>query len=599
MNYRKDIQILRGISVLLVVFFHLGFSGFHSGFLAVDVFFVISGYLIAVMYDPAKKADFFIKRAKRLLPAYFAVLIITLLLSIVITTPNEYAQVSEQAIFATLFSSNIGFWLENSYFDKAAFKPLLHFWSLGVEIQFYLLVPFLYWIFKKVKFSYLLILVASAFLCFFVVCISPKTSFFWMPLRLWEFLIGYGVAKYIYKGQNSRTEIWSWMGAASLLGVICIPLIPVDGAALSFKSGHPGLMALIISLFTAVTLSFGLPKKIEENPLFNFLEKIGGYSYSIYLAHFPVIVLFLYKPFSGTVLEAENLTQIISLVTLVIGASFLLFKFVERPFREKKSSLIWGFSAIASVLLIYPLGMFAQKVIVPEKDMLVYQAWLDRSTYRCGKLARIFNPGAVTCEITSQLTAPSHRILLVGNSHADSIKSTFASVAHSRNVAVYFIVENNPLMIGGMTPHELIAEAHAKNIDNIVLHYSPNSIENKTIIQLLALSKIENIKISLIMPVPVWDKHVPMTILESRHGATTLPTRNLNSYLKNNISLIDAVSNIKDDNFKVYQVADVFCQSTCLLMSESGKPLYFDAGHLTLTGSEMLKGVFNKLLVNL
>jgi peptidoglycan/LPS O-acetylase OafA/YrhL len=136
MQYRKDIQILRGLSVLLVVLFHLEIAGFKSGFLGVDVFFVISGYLMAVLYNPSKQKDFFLKRAKRILPAYFAIIILTLIACIPLTVPSDYNQVATQAAFATGLSSNIGYWLENSYFDKSAFKPLLHLWSLGVEIQF-------------------------------------------------------------------------------------------------------------------------------------------------------------------------------------------------------------------------------------------------------------------------------------------------------------------------------------------------------------------------------------------------------------------------------------------------------------------------------
>ena len=126
MHYRKDIQILRGISVILVVLFHLQFSGMNSGFLGVDVFFVISGFLMAVLYNPHEKGKFFYRRAKRLLPVYFMIILLTLIAAFIITNPYEYNQVQEQSSFALLFMSNIGFWLQNSYFSKHEFNPLLH-----------------------------------------------------------------------------------------------------------------------------------------------------------------------------------------------------------------------------------------------------------------------------------------------------------------------------------------------------------------------------------------------------------------------------------------------------------------------------------------
>ena len=188
MKFRTDIQIIRGVSVLLVVLFHLGFSVFKIGFLGVDIFFVISGFLMAVLYDGKNKTAFFKRRAIRLLPAYYTVILVTLLVSFLINTPNETGQVVEQAIFASIFSSNIGFWMQNSYFSTTEFNPLLHLWSLGVEIQFYLIVPLLAWFFRKNKYLLIASLLASLLLCLLIVGISPKTSFFMMPLRIWEFL---------------------------------------------------------------------------------------------------------------------------------------------------------------------------------------------------------------------------------------------------------------------------------------------------------------------------------------------------------------------------------------------------------------------------
>ncbi|MDC5474552.1 acyltransferase, partial [Acinetobacter baumannii] len=231
MKFRNDIQILRGIAVSLVVLFHLEIVGFSSGFLGVDVFFVVSGFLMAILYNPHQKKEFFIKRAKRLLPSYFIVVLVTLLASIFFILPSEQSQVINQSIYSLFFANNIGFWQQESYFSKSNFNPLLHLWSLGVEIQFYLIIPILAWFFRKSIWFLIFTLIGSLVVCFLIVGISPKTSFFMMPFRLWEFLIGYIAALYF---TSSGAPIYK-NNIVSILSLICIILIPllikVDGSA--------------------------------------------------------------------------------------------------------------------------------------------------------------------------------------------------------------------------------------------------------------------------------------------------------------------------------------------------------------------------------
>lgn len=591
-GYRKDIQVLRGVAVLLVVLFHLDVVGFRSGFLGVDVFFVISGYLMAVMYDPRKKGDFFLKRAKRLLPAYFTTVVLTLVAGVFIVAPNDFGQLATQSVFSLFFSSNIGFWVENSYFDKASFKPLLHLWSLGVEIQFYLLVPFLFWLFCRSRVIMPAVIVISALMCFLLVGVSPKTPFFLLPFRIWEFLIGFGVARYLNGSPRKENAALGWVGFFSLMVIIGIPFIEVNGASLGFVHGHPGLAALCICLATAAVLVFGLPRKIEATSVAALLERVGGYSYSIYLAHFPVIVLFLYQPFGGTITKSNGWAETAMLAALIAGLSAALYALVERPFRHTPLTRGMLITTAVSIVVISQVGIFAKSLLLPANEMRIYGAWLDRDEYRCGKLIRILHPGSISCELTGGLGNPARRVLLVGNSHADSIKSVFVSEAKAKNVAVHFMVENDPLIKAGTKTQGVMREAADLGVDSIVLHYSPLSITDVTIRELVDLSEQKGIGVSLVLPVPVWRDHIPVALLNNLKRGDALPSQSISDYEELNKQLIDGVSDINYSRFKVYPTASVFCDSKCRFLSGDGHPLYFDRGHLTLTGAEELRDVF-------
>lgn len=592
LNYRKDIQILRGVAVLLVVLFHLGVTQFSSGFLGVDVFFVISGYLMAVMYNPSKKAEFFAKRASRLLPAYFATIVVTVLVSAILTTPNDYSQVRTSAIFASLFASNIGFWLESSYFDKGYFRPLLHLWSLGVEIQFYLIVPLLVASFRKFRWSFFAIAIASAVLCFLAVKFSPRTPFFWMPFRLWEFLLGFGIGSYL--ASNSFASRKSpWLGTIGLAVVIGIPLMKINGGGVGFIQGHPGLVALLICLATSLVLLFGLPAKILETRISTALEKLGGYSYSIYLAHFPVIALYLYRPFSGTVLAFENSVNLVIGVLLVAVTSTLLYVVVEKPARHRLFNAPRYAFAFMAILCASWIGLVIQRHAIDAKEMIIYEAWQDRAPYRCGNLLRITNPGAISCDLTPEIRNPKHSIFLVGNSHADAIKNSFAAAAKSKNVRVWFLMENIPLMTGGISPESLIKEAKSKKVEGIVLHYASKTLPTEALIRLSELAKKEGISLDLIMPVPVWPDLVPLLLI-NQHRGHSIPDLDIDAYIKQNSELNIAIQ--KSTAVRVHQTVEVFCNPRCVAAASDGRPLYFDSNHLTLTGARRLETVFAQVV---
>lgn len=590
MQKRNDIQILRALAVIFVVLFHLEVAGIESGFLGVDVFFVVSGFLMAILYKTGETKKFFERRAKRLLPAYFTTVAITLIASIFIVLPSELGQVATQSIYSIFFANNFGFWMQNSYFSKTDFNPLLHLWSLGVEIQFYLIVPLLVWFFRKSKIFLPLVLIGSFLSCVFIVGISPKTSFFMMPLRIWEFLIGFIIAYYLTNEGNIKTQNYQWLGLIGLIVLCAIPFIRVDGQSLNRLEAHPSFYALLVCFATSLVLSCGLPKVLQESSFGNFLAKIGDYSYSIYLVHFPIIVLYLYEPFSGTILYPENYVDKAILLGLIIVTSVLMHRYVETR-RINSASKVYA-TSLVSILLLVGATKIAPSIIYNQNDQNIFAGLNDRAVYRCGKIVRITNPNAISCKINEESFDRS--VLLVGNSHADSIKQAFVEVASTHKMNTYFMVSNTPLMDNSVTVKSLINEAVKLNIKNIVLHYSPKSLKVETLEEVLKLADQKDIKVDLILPVPVYEDSIPKLLyLDQIKGM------NEQKYLAKNAEYFAQINVLKNQYqiFKAYDVHTVLCQPDCAIKSTDNKPYYFDSNHLTLTGAQQLKPVFERIFL--
>lgn len=589
MDKRIDIQLLRALAVIYVVLFHLEIGAISSGFLGVDVFFVVSGFLMAILYKPGQAKKFLERRAKRLIPAYFTTVILTLLVSLFIVLPSELGQVVTQSTYSLLFANNIGFWMQNSYFSKADFNPLLHLWSLGVEIQFYLIVPLLVWFFRKSSAFLFLALLGSFATCVFIVGVSPKTSFFMMPLRIWEFLIGFVVAYYLTNNGSIKFNNYRWIGLLGLIILCAIPFINVDGQTLNRLQGHPSFFALFVCIATGLVLGFGLPEAFEKNPVSKFFAKIGDYSYSIYLVHFPIIVLYLYEPFSGTILYPKAYTDKAILLVLIFIASILMHNFVETRRITKVAKIYWV--SLVSLVLLTGAAKVVPTTLYDNKELNIFNGLEDRSIYRCGKLSRILDPDSVSCKINEENFGKS--ILLVGNSHADSIKQAFSEVASSHKFNTYFLVSNTPLMDESVTPEILLNEARKLNINQIVLHYSPKSLKKDVLEKVVALSEREHIDVKFIMPVPIYDESVPKILYENDFEEQY----DVKKYLNDNKRIFADLENIqsKYGNLDIYQTHHVLCIPKCLISDRANHPYYFDDDHLNLTGADQLKPIFKNI----
>jgi peptidoglycan/LPS O-acetylase OafA/YrhL len=354
MQYRREIDGLRALAVIPVILFHAGFQTFSGGYVGVDVFFVISGYLITtIICAEADKGRFSIikfyeRRARRILPALFLVMFACLAFAWAWLLPSYMKSFSESLAAVSIFSSNILFFIESGYFDGAnEVKPLIHTWSLGVEEQFYLFFPLfimLMWRFGK---RALLAILLLGFLISLALAVRfnhslPAASFFLLPSRGWELLIGAFAAFYFLSGGRLKPgRFIDEAGAA--LGVLLIVYAII---AFDKNTPFPSLFTLIPTVGTLLIILFASQETAIGRLLgAKMFVGIGLISYSAYLWHQP---LFAFARFE---LGDEIRTYVfIILIIVTFGLAFISWKFVERPFRNpllftRKQIFVYGASA--------------------------------------------------------------------------------------------------------------------------------------------------------------------------------------------------------------------------------------------------------------
>ena len=363
MKNRVDIQALRGIAVLLVVIFHFRLNLLDAGYLGVDVFFVISGFLITSMVTSQIQngrfsfGEFYFRRAKRLLPAAYSTLLITALLSMWLLTSQEFKQLTQQIWGAVTFTSNIVLWRQGSYFGgEADLKPLLHTWSLAIEEQYYLLLPAAlyftparYW-FKGV----LLVLLSSAALCMGVMTWRPDVAFYLLPTRAWELAIG---SLGVFLMRHPQTEALArrlfW---PALLVLLTLPVFPLSNK-------HPGLDAWLVCCATLVVILAKHPW-LNRGMVVGVLARVGDWSYSLYLVHWPVIAL-ASNVWVGDLPAWAKWAG----VALSISLAWVQYNYIENPIRKAHIAPSWSRAAMVAagsgVLMLVPflflISPFAQQ----------------------------------------------------------------------------------------------------------------------------------------------------------------------------------------------------------------------------------------------
>ena len=335
MKYQPSIDGLRAIAVVPVVLFHAGFSLWAGGFVGVDVFYVISGYLITKIVSEDIEANrfslvhFYERRIRRIFPALMLVIFCSLIAGLLLFLPYQLTDLSLSAINAVTFTSNFWFWRHTGYFEgSGTLAPLLHTWSLAVEEQFYLFFPPALWLMSRLRIPLLafvlLILVGSLALSQAMVLIAPSAAFFLLPTRAWELMLGAALALERFPGLRPQLR-----EAAAATGVA---LIAVPVFVYSSTTTFPGLTAVPPCLGTALVILAGKDGGCRVTDLIGhrFLVGIGLISYSLYLWHWPIFV------FSRQWLLVEELPVEVAVagIALAFLLAWLSWRFVEAPFRQ-------------------------------------------------------------------------------------------------------------------------------------------------------------------------------------------------------------------------------------------------------------------------
>jgi peptidoglycan/LPS O-acetylase OafA/YrhL len=339
MDYRREIDGLRALAVLPVILFHAGFETFSGGFVGVDVFFVISGYLITTIIlaelEQGKFSivNFYERRARRILPALFLVMFVCIPFAWFWLLPSDMKDFSQSLVAVSVFASNILFWRESGYFDAAAeLKPLLHTWSLAVEEQYYVLFPLFLMLFWRLGKRWILVMLGLVFVASLAVAewaayAKPAAAFYLLPTRGWELLIGAFAAFYLSKANRQEFgkavgEVGGWLGVALILYAVF---------AYSKATPFPGLYALVPTLGTVLVILFATQQttvgKFVGNKAF---VGVGLISYSAYLWHQP---LFAFARHTGVTNFDKDILFCLSILAIVLA--YLSWRFIEAPFRNK------------------------------------------------------------------------------------------------------------------------------------------------------------------------------------------------------------------------------------------------------------------------
>ena len=640
MKYRAEIDGLRAIAVLPVILFHAGFDLFKGGYVGVDVFFVISGYLITtILLEDLEKnrfslMNFYERRARRILPALYFMILISVIIGWFILTPYFYRDLFQTIFANSLFNSNYLIYLKSGYFARVAeLKPLLHTWSLSVEEQYYLVFPLLLmliWHLGRIITLYFFILILiSSFLFGHVGFIDANANFLVLPSRAWELLAGSIVAMLLQKKNFPGNNFLATLGLIAIIFSVFNSKIGTPFP--SYHSIIPVIGTMVVIVFANSETIIGKILKIK------IIVGLGLISYSLYLWHQPVFSFLKHLLFS----EPTFLQSFIAML-IILFLSIFSWYYIERPFRDKKrfkkkiiikySIFVLVLSSLIGLLGHYKLG-FTNRLSI--ETQIISEGAFDKSPkqFPCNYIYDLKDTGNSCLIGAKNKVNPS--ILLIGDSHADHLTQALHNKLLLKKMSAYNFsfkdcspveFKGNKLDFVSNDCFEKIVKfiKNNKNIDTVIVSfrwvtrlpgigygnfaeaYTKDKILDEKVLknrgQILA-NKLENlidpnIKLILIYPVPEAGEDVPnytvkKRILVDENYTLEVPYSSFIERNKYAYYALDLVSSPKEI-IRIYP-SDTLCgkESGFCKTVLDGKSLYYDDDHLSNFGASLIiKDIF-------
>ncbi|RJG45061.1 acyltransferase [Mesorhizobium sp. DCY119] len=651
LRYRADIDGLRAIAILPVVLYHAGIPGFKGGFVGVDVFFVISGYLMAslimreIIRGEFNLLRFYERRIRRIFPALFAMFAACGIMAWLFFMPAEFEYFARSLRAAAFFTSNFQFERESGYFDIGTqMKPLVHTWSLAVEEQFYIFFPLVLILLGRFARRYiapilLTLLIASLAASVWAVHTNPVSAFYLTQFRIWELLLGSLLAFNVLPAVRSRPA----REAVAALGILLIVYAVI---AFDDSTPFPGLAALVPCIGAALVIH----GHATNGPAGRLLTArpmvfIGLISYSLYLWHWPAIVFTRYL-----VWPELSPVQGVLVVLGAIAAAILSWRFIERPFRNQsgfisRRPLFAG--AIAAVVASVILGdIVVEKQGVPERlpeiAQRIYSAKYD--------VARFSGPGCSPDRKGQEASAEDVRsgklcnigktdsgepkFLVWGDSHAEAMGPAIDAAASQAGVRgltaprpscppLFDVQLSDPLLFEkcrefNAAIRDMIAEQHIPlvflvaywpkyvhdaELPNQGIYFDPSvspSLEDHSAPIAAALDRTlaeltrQGTKVVLVMDVPEMGRNIPEALAKAAIKGGSADVAPPWSYVEKRQALARSTieTYARKYDAMIVDPLPAFCSNGHCAAARDGVPLYRDADHLTATAARNLSYLY-------